>query len=187
MPFGLSTLHAIFASSRFAAMPMSYVICSPTVLAQPFLDAGRETARVRVRILVEGARELVDTHHDVDRDLSLDLAQQRQVRATDQVRPLGHEEDLRADREDVRHAQTFFTPSFLASLLTAITVMLFVGAASNGAIPTGFPRNIGSACCATDAKNPSNSKVQNLDVIRAAHIWERRIFVVSSPCPSGSA
>lgn len=83
------------------------------------------------------------------------------MRATDQVRPLRYEHDLRTDRQIARTSGTritFFTPSFFASLLTAITVMLFVGAASNGTIPTGLPRSFGSVCCATDAKNPSKSR-----------------------------
>ena len=104
MPLGLSTLHAIFARSRFAAMPMLHVICSPTFLRSRSLMRVAIAARIRARGLVERARELVDLLHDVDGDLCLDLAQQRQMRATDQVGPLRHEDDVRTNREHVRHA-----------------------------------------------------------------------------------
>jgi hypothetical protein len=67
MPLGLSTLHAILASKRFAA-------CSPTFLR-----------RVGARRLVQGAGQLVNRLHDIDGDLALDLAEQGEVGATNQV------------------------------------------------------------------------------------------------------
>jgi hypothetical protein len=59
--------------------------------------------------------------------------------------------------------------------------MLFVGTASNGTIPTGSPPQLRIGLLCDRREEPVKIQLQNLDVIGAAHIWERSIFAFCSP------
>ena len=75
-PFGLSTLHAIFASKPLAAKPIEQVIWLADISADPALDSRARALGRGNRRSIELAGEFVNRLHRLNRNLAADFVEQ---------------------------------------------------------------------------------------------------------------